>query len=131
MRFGGRNRSMSRSRKAPLLAAALSAVLCFAGGTQAQEQLTPAEKIYADLAKLPAAERQKQIEAGAAKENRLNFINHTGPRGANILRTFLKQYPFISERNVDASEVSAPDAAERLYTEETAGRHLTDVIITA
>src|SRR5207342_3264981 len=97
---------------------------------KAQEQLTAAEKIYADLAKLPDSERQKQLEAGAAKENKLNFINHDGRLGADILKSFVKQYPFISASNIDASSVSAPDAAERLFTEETAGRHLTDVIIT-
>ena len=125
---------MSQSYKAALVPVAFTTlfagIVAVVGGAKAQE-LTRAEKIYAELAKLPNAERQKHLEAGAAKENRLNFINHAGPRGANILKSFLKQYPFISERNIDAPNVSAPDAAERLYNEETAGRHLTDAIITA
>ena len=125
---------MPKSRECLLTTAAVfvafAAGIYFSAESSAQE-LTPAEKIYAELAKLPAAERQKQLEAGAAKESRLNFINHAGPRGAAILKTFVKQYPFITESSIDASTVSAPDAAERLYNEETAGRHLTDVIVTA
>jgi iron(III) transport system substrate-binding protein len=122
---------MSEFCKTLAAATLLAGLLSGIGDAGAQQALTATEKIYADLAKLPAAERQKQLEAGAAKENRLNFVNHSGPRGATILRTFLRQYPFITESRVDASTGSAPDAAERLYNEETAGRHLTDVIVTA
>ena len=36
---------------------------------------TAVEKIYAELAKLPAAERQKRIEEGARKEGKLVIIH--------------------------------------------------------
>ena len=110
-------------------AAALLTVVASIDPAGAQA-LSANEKLYADLAKMAPQDRQKALEAGAAKENKLNFINHAGGRGKNIVQTFSKQYS-ISENNIDGPNVSAPDAAERLWVEEAAGRHLTDLIITA
>jgi iron(III) transport system substrate-binding protein len=85
-----------------------------------------AEKLYADLAKLPAAERQKRLEAGARKEGKLNIVKSLrGKLGRGHLRLFKKRYPYIK---AEASEMGSQDAAERLVAEETAGRHLTDAI---
>jgi ABC-type Fe3+ transport system substrate-binding protein len=95
------------------------------------QQLTATEKLYADLAKLDPAERQKQLEAGAAKEKKLNFINHSGGRGKNIVDNFTKRYSFIGAGNIDGPFLQAPDATERFYNEEVSGRHLTDAIIIA
>ncbi|HEY4135173.1 MAG TPA: ABC transporter substrate-binding protein [Alphaproteobacteria bacterium] len=87
---------------------------------------TAAEQLYSELAKLPAAERQKRLEDGAKKEGKLNFI-HTwrGTLARNHLRLFQKRYPFLDVEMVD---IGSQDAAERLVAEETAGRHLTDIV---
>ena len=86
-----------------------------------------AEKIYEELAALPAAERQKRLEDGARKEGRLVLI-HTmrGKPEHQSRRAVPKRYPFL---NVSLEgDIGSQDAAERLYAEETAGRHLTDLI---
>ena len=96
-------------------------------GPNAIAQTAPAEKIYADLATLPAAERQKRIEEGARKEGKLVLI-HTmrGNLSVDHVALFKKRYPFV---NVELEgDIGSGDAAERLYAEETAGRHLTDVV---
>ena len=93
----------------------------------ASAQPAAAEKIYADLAKLPAAERQKRIEEGARKEGKLVLI-HTmrGNLSVDHVALFKKRYPFL---NVELEgDIGSQDATERLYAEETAGRHFTDVI---
>src|SRR4051794_36498147 len=111
--------------------ASVSAVATIAalGSTRAQS-LSNAEKIYAELAALPASERGKRIEDGARREGKLVMV-HTlrGALGAGHVDLFRKRYPWLA---LDvAGEVGSQDAAERLLAEEAAGRHLTDVIITA
>lgn len=108
----------------------LMLVLC-AAATDLQSgaiaQMSQVETIYADLAKLTAAERQTKLEAGARKEGKLVII-HTmrGNLSVNHVAVFKKRYPFL---NVELeADIGSQDAAERLYAEETAGRHLTDVI---
>jgi len=112
------------------LAAILAAMmLAFFGNARAQS-LSSVEKIYAELAALPAPERTKRIEDGARREGKLVMI-HTlrGALGAGHVDLFRKRYPFLT---LDvAGEIGSQDAAERLLAEEAAGRHLTDVIITA
>lgn len=84
------------------------------------------EKLYADLAKLPAAERSKRIIAGAKKEGTLAFVEALrGKLGRGHTSLFTKRYPWLK---AERSELGAQDAAGRLIAEETAGRHLTDVI---
>jgi spermidine/putrescine-binding protein len=87
---------------------------------------TAAEKLYAELATLPAAERQKRIEDGARKEGTFNFI-HTwrGGLARNHVQMFEKRYPFLK---VDYVDIGSQDAAERLVAEEAVRRHLTDVV---
>ena len=85
------------------------------------------EKLYADLAKLPAAERTKAIEDGARREGSLVLV-HTlrGDLGNGHIDLFRKRYPFVK---VEATaDIGSQDAAERLFAEETSNRHLTDVI---
>jgi ABC-type Fe3+ transport system substrate-binding protein len=86
-----------------------------------------AEKLYQELAALPAAERHKRLEDGARKEGRLVLI-HTmrGTLSTNHVALFQKKYPFLKVSL--EGDIGSGDAAERLYAEETAGRHLTDVI---
>src|SRR5688500_87735 len=117
-------------RPVALLAAAAAAVSLAAGGAAAQgTQLSPVEQIYAELAKLPPDERQKRIEEGARKEGVLNLI-HTirGALSRNHIALFEKRYPFVRVQNTD---IGSQDATEQLVAEETAGRHLTDVISVA
>ncbi len=85
------------------------------------------DELYAELAKLPAAERLKRLEDGARREGKL-FLIHTmrGKLSVNHVGLFKKRFPFL---NVELEgDIGSQDAAERLYAEETAGRHLTDVI---
>jgi len=92
--------------------------------------LSAPEKIYAALAALPKAERSARIEQGARAEGKLVLV-HTlrGALGAGHVELFHKRYPFLA---LDvAGEIGSQDAAERLLAEETAGRHLTDAIVTA
>jgi iron(III) transport system substrate-binding protein len=99
-------------------------------GAPARSQPSNVEKLYAELAALPAPERAQRIEAGARREGKLVLI-HTlrGALGAGHVDLFRKRYPFLT---LDvAGEIGSQDAAERLYAEETVGRHLTDVIVTA
>ena len=94
---------------------------------QTAVELSAAEKIYADLAKLPQDERMKRIEEGAKKEGKLILV-HTlrGELGNGHINLFKKRYPFLK---VEATaDIGSQDAAERLYAEETSNRHLTDVI---
>jgi ABC-type Fe3+ transport system substrate-binding protein len=109
-----------------LLSISILAVLpALLGAADARAQ--SAEKIYKELAALPAPERQKRLEDGARKESRLVLI-HTmrGSLSINHVALFRKRYPFL---NVSLEgDIGSQDAAERLYAEETAGRHLTDLI---
>src|ERR1700675_1050636 len=107
------------------LVATLAAVIC--NPLDATAQNSAAEKIYSQLAPLPAAERAKRIEDGARAEGRLVII-HTmrGNLAADHLGLFRKRYPFLKIEL--EGHIGSQDATERLYTEETAGRHLTDVV---
>lgn len=109
-----------------LLVAAMTPLAAKPAAAQADAALTPAEQIYADLAKLPTAERQQRIEEGAKKEGALNFI-HTwrGKLARDHVAMFQKRYPFLK---LDFNDMGSQDAGERLVAEEVAGRHLTDVV---
>src|SRR6266508_3397280 len=93
----------------------------------AMAQTSPPDAIYAELAKLPAAERQKRIDDGARREGKLILV-HTmrGTLATDHVAVFRKRYPFLDVQL--EGDIGSQDAAERLYAEETAGRHLTDVI---
>jgi iron(III) transport system substrate-binding protein len=117
-------------RAAALIYAAVAASTPTLTTAHAQDRLSNVEKIYAELAALPAPERARRIEEGARKEGKLVLV-HTlrGALGAGHVDLFRKRYPFLK---LDvAGEIGSQDAAERLYAEETVGRHLTDVIVTA
>ncbi len=87
---------------------------------------TNVEKLYADLAKLPPAERSKRLIEGSKREGILDFVEALrGKLGRGHRNLFKKMYPWL---NVKRSELGAQDAAERILAEEAAGRHLTDVI---
>jgi iron(III) transport system substrate-binding protein len=91
-------------------------------------ELSPAEQLYAELAKLPAAERQKRLEEGARKEGKLAvLLGFRGSLARDHISIFRKRYPFL---NVDMSDSGSDEAIERVVAEETVGRHLTDVVST-
>jgi iron(III) transport system substrate-binding protein len=108
---------------AGLAAAALA--MGIAAPAQAQN-LSANEKLFAELAKLPAEERKARLIAGAKKEGKLEMIHSLRRKlGRDHIKGFTKMYPFIEVKN---SDMGSQDAAERLVAEETAGRHLTDVV---
>jgi iron(III) transport system substrate-binding protein len=84
------------------------------------------DQLYNSLAKLPADQREKRLEEGARSEGKLNFV-HTwrGKNARDHANLFAKRYPFIK---LDMGDLGSQDAAERFIAEETAGRHLTDVL---
>ena len=109
-----------------LFAATVAGPLLAARPAGAQD-LSSAEKIYAELARLPQDERMKRIEEGARREGKFVLV-HTlrGDLGLGHIALFKKRYPFLK---VEATaDIGSQDAAERLYAEETSGRHITDVI---
>jgi iron(III) transport system substrate-binding protein len=114
-----------------LAAAAIVIAALAATPARAQDaKMSAVEQIYADLAKLPKAERAARIEQGARKEGKVVLI-HTlrGEVGAGHIELFHRRYPFLK---LDVTgDIGSQDAAERLTAEESAGRHLTDSIITA
>ncbi len=122
----GGNRDGAPMNRLPIcLVAALAAAICHPPGAVAKN--SSADKIYADLAKLPAAERGKRLEDGARAEGKLVII-HTmrGNLATEHVGLFQKRFPFLKIEL--ENDIGSQDATERLYTEETAGRHLTDVI---
>jgi iron(III) transport system substrate-binding protein len=119
-----------RQRLAAMMVAAAMPVASAALAQGAPDELSKAERIYAELATLPPAERSRRIEQGARQEGKLVLV-HTlrGALGAGHVDLFHRRYPFLA---LDvAGEIGSQDAAERLLAEETAGRHLTDEIVTA
>jgi ABC-type Fe3+ transport system substrate-binding protein len=110
----------------PLALLVFAALAAVALPPAANAQTSP-DQIYAELAKLPAAERQKRIEDGARREGKLVLI-HTmrGNLSVDHIALFKKRFPFLTVEL--EGDIGSQDAAERLYAEETAGRHLTDVI---
>ncbi len=107
---------------------ALVITVCYmAAGVPSYAAAEPgAEQLYAELARLPDNGRQKRLESGARKEGKLEFI-HTfrGRQARGHIRLFERRYPFLT---VDMVDMGSQDAAERLIAEETAKRHLTDVL---
>jgi iron(III) transport system substrate-binding protein len=108
-----------------LLAAIMTAGILLGARADAAP-LTEVERLYAELAELPAPDRAKRIEDGARREGALSFIHSwRGQLGRRHVALFEKRYPFVK---VDVTDIGSQDAAERLVAEETAGRHLTDIV---
>jgi iron(III) transport system substrate-binding protein len=120
------NRDGAPMNRLPIyLVAGLAVVNCHPPGALAQSSAP--EKVYGELAALPADARAKRIEDGARAEGKLVII-HTmrGSLSTDHVDLFHKRYPFLKIEL--EGDIGSQDATERLYTEETAGRHLTDVI---
>src|ERR1043166_4815328 len=104
----GRHRAAGSpmTRLAAILAAMM---LAFFGNARAQS-LSSVEKIYAELAALPAPQRTKRIAEGPRREGKLVMI-HTlrGALGAGHVDLFRKRYPFLT---LDvAGEIGSAEAA--------------------
>jgi hypothetical protein len=86
--------------------AVLAVLLGYAPTTRAQ---TAVENLYADLSKLPAAERQRRLEDGARKERKLVLI-HTmrGSQSLNHVDVFKKRYPFLRSNSKGTSARRTP-----------------------
>jgi ABC-type Fe3+ transport system substrate-binding protein len=87
---------------------------------------TAVEKLYADLAKLPAAERTAKILEGAKKEGKVVSLSaNVGTEWEPQDQLWAKMYP-----DIKAQKNGLPSArvAENFIAEETAGRHLTDLL---
>lgn len=85
------------------------------------------ERLYADLAKLPAEERAQKILEGAQKENK--FVMRPvfrGPNARDHNRIFEKRYPGVKLESLDQGNTEV--GVELMIAEERAGRHLTDSI---
>jgi ABC-type Fe3+ transport system substrate-binding protein len=109
-----------------LVGAALGGAVLAATPVQAQ---TAAEKLYAALAGLPQAERIKRLEEGAKKEGSFRYIQTiTGNDGKQHGDIFAKKYNFLK---IEFSQMDSQDGSERMIVEETAGKHLTDVVSNA
>jgi len=107
--------------------AVLTACATLSLAPTATAQTSAADQLYTELAKLPALERQKRLEDGARRDGKLVLI-HTmrGNLSVDHVASFKKRFPFLTVEL--EGDIGSQDAAERLYAEETAGRHLTDVI---
>ena len=112
-------------RPSPFLAASAAfAVLVLTGASVSAQELTAAEKLYADLAKLPAAERTQKLIDGAKKEGELSITRgYGGQEGIAHLKLFENRYGVKVKYEIMGSQFSA----ERVITEERVGKHLTDV----
>src|SRR6267142_4947975 len=110
----------------PLALLVFAALAAVALPPAATAQTSP-DQIYAELAKLPAAERAKRLEDGARREGKLVMI-HTmrGNLSVDHVALFKKRFPFLAVEL--EGDIGSQDATERLYSEETAGRHFTDVV---
>lgn len=102
------------------MASVLAGLAIFAGPPVQGAALSPAEKLYADLAKLDPAERQDRILEGAKKESQLHFTNSLGGTlGRNYIKIFETAYPFLKS---DPLYISDPIAIDQMLAESTAGR---------
>jgi iron(III) transport system substrate-binding protein len=83
------------------------------------------EQLFAELAKLPAAERHAKLVEGAKKEGKMEIIQTLpGQLGRSVTKVYRDAYTFVK---VQETNLGTNFAMERLVTEERAGKHLTDV----
>lgn len=121
---------MSGPVRTTISAAAFAAVLAFglAAGEAAgaAQELSKWESYFAELAKLPAAERQARLIEAAKKEGKIAIAMSVTRDGKENAKLFTAKYPFITETAFEYKASAA--SAEQFVAEETAGRHLTDAM---
>ena len=109
------------------VAGGLALVLALASATfpATAQELTAVERLYADLAKLPPAERTAKLYEGAKKEGQFTLTRgYAGAEGIAHLRLFEARYPGIT---VKFENMPSQKSVERVIAEATAGRYLTDI----
>ena len=84
------------------------------------EQLTPNS-----LNCRPISERSNSKTVRARRASSISFILGAVRSRAIMSLFFEKRYPFVK---VEMGDIGSQDAAERFIAEETAGRHLTDIL---
>ena len=121
---------MSGFSKLSLLVGTAAIALSIAASAPVQAAaMTPVERLYADLNKLPEAERLKRLEAGAKKEGKLNLVPpFRGKLMRGHTKLFRKNYGFLK---ITEGDMSSSEAPTRVLAEEKVGRHLTDAIAVA
>ncbi len=83
------------------------------------------EKLYAELAKLPADQRAAKILEGAKKEGKVEALSaNFGVRWRPNDLQWEQRFPGIKFNKVG---LASSAIADRIIAEETAGKHLTDV----
>lgn len=118
---------MTASLRCLLLSTAFAVSTLLSGSPQAADRpLTKNEQLFADLAKLPAVEREKRFIEGARKEGKVDVLTGTRGRMAQEqMDLFSKRYPFVK---LAYTSNSSPIVTELLITETAAGKHLTDAM---
>ncbi|HEY7299350.1 MAG TPA: extracellular solute-binding protein [Xanthobacteraceae bacterium] len=117
--------AMTPMRRCLLLLA--TSLALWTGQPANARDLNAAEQLFAHLTQMSPDERHIKIIEGATKEGKLRFVHSLrGDLGRDHAALFLKRYPFMT---VEQSELGSQDAAERLVTEEAAGRHITDAVV--
>ena len=106
----------------------LATILSFSPPAAAQADKSPVEQLFAELAKLEPAERQKRLEDGARKEGKVWLVTMGNELGRQHTALFQKRYPFLT---IEPAGMGSQDKAEQFIAEETAGRHLTDAMSVA
>ena len=110
------------------LTVAAGAVLVLGGLAMANTAVAAnaAETLYAELAKLPPAERMEKLIEGAKKEEKLVTVPlFNGPLERDHTKIFRTRYPWMK---LETQSMNTEESTERLIAEETAGKHLTDQI---
>jgi ABC-type Fe3+ transport system substrate-binding protein len=108
-------------------ATALSAGSAGAGNLEKPDYpLNANEQLYADLFKLPEAERHEKIVDGAKKEDKYEMIyGFNGKLGTDYANIFKKAYPFVKFNGIF---LGSNDSNPRILAEEKSGQHITDVL---
>ncbi|HEY7558538.1 MAG TPA: extracellular solute-binding protein [Candidatus Binatia bacterium] len=84
------------------------------------------EEVLAGISKLPARERQRQLEEGAKKEGKLSVYSNQGLETIEeYSNAFQKKYPFVK---VDASRLQGAKGLDRIMLEYRVGKLPADVV---
>src|SRR5512145_3057145 len=92
----------------------------------ASAQGASVEEVLAGISKLPAKERQRQLEEGAKKEGKLSVYSNQGLETIEeYSNAFQKKYPFVK---VDASRLQGAKGLDRIMLEYRVGKLPADVV---
>jgi ABC-type Fe3+ transport system substrate-binding protein len=84
------------------------------------------DKLYADLAKMPQKDRAAKILEGAKKEGKFDALSaNIGTEWDPHDQLWAKAYPDVKQAKIG---LMSAQVAERFLTEESTGKHLTDLL---